>query len=199
MQQTLRTTASASSAQAQSNSAREANAIARSATASGFGTGLRVAQVWREGWDAFVACAAPILGIAVVGWVGPVVLFLSLATWLGVSDYAQVSGPLVTYQSFALLHTDTRLAFGLLLAQAVLAMLAGVSAQAGVTALLLRGIVTIHLQHVLRAWPALLLSALLRGALLAVPAIAINMPLRGTAYDLGNLGKKPIALATWRR
>ncbi len=168
----------------------DATRIARSSVALRAAPGLNLLGVWRNGWEAWLASAAPILAITVIGLAGPFIVIASLATVLGLDDYVHLSNPLTTYQGLALLTLPNSHAFKWLLAQAVLAAIFSVGAHLGIVWLMLRRRLLIRPSHIWRALPMIVFGVLGRGILLAVPAVAINSPLSGTPFDLNNLGQK---------
>ena len=116
----------------------DATRIARSSVALRAAPGLNLLGVWRNGWEAWLASAAPTLAVAVVGLAGPFIVIASLATVLGLDDYVHLSNPLTTYQGLALLTLPNSHAFKWLLAQAVLAAIFSVGAHLGIVWLMLR-------------------------------------------------------------
>lgn len=146
--------------------------------------------VWHSAWDAWVAYAAPISLLAILGLTGPAILFAYLAQSIGISDFVHLSGPLVTYQGLANLSLLNNVTFPLLVAQSAFSACTSMLTQAGILWLILRRVTTLHFGHLLRALPMMGIAIFIHGLFITVPVTAINVPLRGTAFDLDNLGQK---------
>ncbi len=163
---------------------------ARSPAARSFAPRMNMLVVWHSAWDAWVAYAAPISLLAILGLTGPSILFAYLAQSIGISDFVHLSGPLVTYQGLANLSLPNNGAVLLLVAQSAFSACTSMLTQVGILWLILRRVTTLHFGHLLRALPMMGIAILIHGLFITVPVTAINVPLRGTAFDLDNLGQK---------
>ena len=152
--------------------------------------GLRLTLICQQGWESLVTWAVPVLSFSIFANAGPVLVTVGAAWWHGSTDVATISGPLVTRQGLDLLELQSDMPFRLLLLQAILTPLLTSLAQVAVLRKFIRDAPAIRLRQMVRAWIAVLLWAILHGALLALPAVAVNMPFRDRDYDLGTLGQK---------